>query len=796
MKVLPRLLSGGLVTLSLLVNAASRPHFVSDDLLQWHVAPEQAAELTLRLKEGTAPRKLQGSLLDYSGRKWRSVELERKGDGKFYRTTVKLPRGFHELEIPASKQRFGIVALEPFQGAADPFFRIQADLYSANEAVQTAGYQVLYRAGIREVREFHGWDREEPSEGCWDPLYERIYGTAKKTGIKILSYLSYPPEWAGGQPDKNKANWQPYPLDLLKMRKSLQTRFQRRSALMDGFQVDNEPDLKAVPGNEYAPMAAAVSFYMAENGVAAPLVGGAIADTRNWAELMLKDLADNGFLDCIDVFALHNYLAPEMMENRIRAYRDLMRSSAKSGLPIWITECGKPWARGIREKAKWGGPAGNLRAQVEEDKVSACWIVMKGIESKACGAASYYPYRCFFRPERMLNFGMCDFYRTPMRQLAAYFFSVRALANKRYAGDLKVPGAYVRKRLFADDKEAVAVLYGGKEKRMRSYDLTGLPVYAVCGADGRTLKPGPDGTYCIDDGLIYVFLKKDGKLNALAETETEAGKLLRLAESYRTVLRKVPPVVYRSDLYAESRKNELAYLFFPDRIGVDIFNLSDREQVTEPELILPEGVVSDGAAVRKTVLPPRSRVHVEWAIDTRNSVPRFQVKVRDRSGAAVPLALNFIGIREENGKSFELGRASRWKNNCAGKMTISQDPAENAVRVHSDFSNVSGDWSYPEYILNMPEESLENAYAVSFEIKAEQPGGITYYPYSYVQIVDGMANRFRQLPMDPPTSGWSKRTVPLPAGTLKNVRKFRIGMGSREKEFVFWIRNVKFYFLK
>ncbi|MBS1371099.1 MAG: hypothetical protein HPZ91_14200 [Lentisphaeria bacterium] len=794
MKLFPLLSGCALATAAAL--SAAPVYFEPAGTAQWHIAPEQPAAVTLRLKAGDAPEELPCSLLDYTGRECGETVLKRQPERDSYQAVVTLPRGFHELEVPASGQRFGIIALEPFREAADPFFRIQSDLYSQTGDIQADGYRILRRAGIREVREFHGWDREEPREGSWDPRYGQLYRNMEKSGIKVLSYLSYPPEWVGAQPDKTQAEYQPYPLDLLKTGESLQVRFRNRKTLMDGFQVDNEPDLKPVPGNEYVPMVAAVSWYMDAGRVPAPLVGAAIADTRpTVAQRALANYMENGFLDLIDVFALHSYHSPDEMEGRIRTYRDIMKSSPKSGLPIWITESGKPWKRGIRERAAEGGPTGNHRAEVGEDMLSACWIVMKGVEAKACGVAAYYPYRYLFRPEAGANFGMCDFHRTPMRSLAAYFFSIRALANKRYAGDLKIPGPYTRKRLFSDGREAVAVLYTGKTAPV-AHALDALPVEAVCGADGRILKPGPDGRYHAPDGLLYVFLKQGSRSDALTDTQTGARELLLLAESSRPVPRKITPVVYRSDLYARKPKNELSYLFVPDRIGVDLFNLSDREQVTAPEVMPPEGITAAGPKLRRMKLPPKSRTHVEWPLEVRDPAPQFQISVVDRTGAAAPLVMNFTRIGEENTKSFELNLAPRWHRNCAGRMTISHDPAENAIRIHSDFTNTAGGWSYPEYILNLPGESLEHAYAVSFEIKAAHPDGNPYFPYSYIQVVDDLKNAYRELPFDRPAPAWGKRTVLLPEETMKKVRKFRIGMGSREKEFDFWIRNIRFHFSK
>jgi hypothetical protein len=785
-------LSGVALALSFSVEAVEAVHFESPGLTQWYVTPDQTTTVTLRLKSGSAPEQLDCSLLDYGGSKTGSVTLTRLPDSKQYQGTLQLSRGFHELELPLSGQRFGIVALKPFSGTPDPFFRIQSDLYSHANKTRLDSYRVFHRAGIRNIREFHGWDREEPKEGQWDPRYDQVYRDAEKTGLKVLSYLSYPPAWIGGQPNEGKSGWQPYPLDLLKMSVSMKTRFQNRKAAMDGFQVDNEMELKALPANEYIPMLAATSWYMAQNEVDVPLVGGAIA-YHSKSHAFFQDCIENGFLEFVDVVAFHHYRSPEEMEQHIRTRRDQMKNSAKHGLPIWITECGKAWDRGIHAKSVWDGPPGAHRAKVGEDLLSACWISMLGVEAKACGVAGFYPYRYLFRPEKNSNFGMIDYYQTPMRSLAAYFFSIQLLSGKHYIGDLKLAGEYSRKRLFSDGKETVAVLYSGKTGTI-AYHPGSLPVQNAYGADGRSLARAKDGSYHIPDGMIYLVLKP-GELSAsLVNTQTQAARLRELADSYRPVPRKISPLIYRSALYEEHRKNTLSYLFTPKAIEVDLFNLSGKPQTTEPELILPEGMqTASGPAKRSFTLPPYSCTRMTWNYTGESRLPYFAVKVIDRAGAAVPLTMKFLNLRKQNSQTFELNSAVRWKENCAGKMTIRQDPAENAIHVHTDFTDAKGDWSYPEYRLNLPNESLEHAYAVSFEIKAKHPDGNPYFPYSYFQI-SREKKGYEQFSYKRPTAKWEERVVLLPAGKLKDVSKVRIGMGSREKVFDFWIRNIRIYF--
>lgn len=139
MKLLRTLqLCGIALALSFSAGAAGQAHFESPALAQWYVTPDQPATVTLRLKSGSAPEQLNCNLLDYSGRKTGGVTLTRLSDSRLYQGVIQLSRGFHELELSLSGQRFGIVALEPFSGTPDPFFRLQSDLYSQSSRTKPA----------------------------------------------------------------------------------------------------------------------------------------------------------------------------------------------------------------------------------------------------------------------------------------------------------------------------------------------------------------------------------------------------------------------------------------------------------------------------------------------------------------------------------------------------------------------------------------------------------------------------------------------------------------------------------
>ena len=125
-------------------------------------------------------------------------------------------------------------------------------------------------------------------------------------------------------------------------------------------------------------------------------------------------------------------------------------------------------------------------------------------------------------------------------------------------------------------------------------------------------------------------------------------------------------------------------------------------------------------------------------------------------------------------------------------MTIRSIPEEGAVGFHTRFS--SPGWAYPEYFLNLPEESLQDVIAISFEIRAKKFSD-RRYPYSKVLFVhDRSKNDFSQVNYPPPTPEWSSRMVIVPESVrMRPIYRLRIGLGTAENEMDFQLRNIRLH---
>ena len=763
--------------------------YVPQNVGEFYPEPGKTARLTVKAGEGAAlPESLSYSLLDYSGKNVGSGMFKRKGET--LETSLSLNRGFYELDL--GKQRIGLSVLEPSSRVPDRFFALETLLnYDSPEKIRQM-MAVLKKAGIATIREYHHWNQEEKEPGKWDVRREKLYPLAREFGIEVTSFLGAPPRWTGAfiDTDKRNAAFQPYPRELFKVGDSIRSMIERRRPALGSFQIGNEPDLQFFPGDSSIPLLAASSWFMRDSGI--PLVLAAFSgasEQRNPA--VMRPYFESGLLDYGDVFAFHSYHSPETMIELVRFYRGWMKEYRKGGMPIWITECGKAWSRGIVPKRTYGPPYGRERAPVNEDKLSALWIVMKGVEAKAAGIERFFPFCLRFFAEGVNNFGMTDFRGTPHRSLHAYFNSVLILSGKEYVGDLKKKPAPVKAaRVFSNGADSVIVLYTGTVEP-RWISTEGIPFTEAFAIDGTPIKAEAGGNLKADGGLCYLLVPSE-KLAGLVNPDTEHMKYWKLAKSYKPEARKISPVVFLFEQRKCANRTATSYLDCPEKLDFQMFNFSGKPQTVEPEL----SFYNNGKLVRtecpgRIVLPPVSATPL--TVPRGSNAAELSVILKDRAGSGNPLSMTFLNGNSMKPAALELNDAVRWRPNSNGRMRISAVPEENAIRFRTEWEK-GGGWVYPEYVLT-DKENLSGAVGIAFEIKAKQGNGGKRYLHVQVHLAEKSGN-WKGFSFPAPSEEWQKRSVYFPQGDIdfSQIRKIRIGMGPADKSLDYSIREVKLLF--
>lgn len=765
------------------------------NLLQFYALPEQPQRLewaTTHFADGQA---LAYEITDYGGASVVAGASTAVAAGRVG-ITVTLPRGYYELRFPDADLVFGLTVLEPYAGAPDPFFAIEGLISNRAEERIRQTVALLLRAGIHSNREWFNYAAEEPVQGECQVERERFYDIAGEMGLKSICCFNDFPRWYGGEPLGGRYVM---PRHLLGLAPSVSGMLDRRAAGLEAFHLLNEYDYRRIPGEAHLPIMKAAAYAMRDRDllmVAAPFARGEAART------CLRAGMDNGLLEIIDVFAFHDYGAPEKLVPLIQTYRDTLAGHPKGQLPIWITECGKPWSRGVDQAqliSTYGGPPGKLHPERDEDMLSALWITMKGVEARAAGIAKYFPFTLPFFPENNNNFGMMDYHATPLRSLAAYMFSVQQLAHKNYVGDWpSLPANAVICRVFQGPTGAVAVIYTGDiEERMVS--IADMPATGAWTLDGRPLAIDA-GAIRFTGGMAYVALDAV-KLNIAAlNMATQAMALRREALSYQSQPRLATPVVYQFDHWQVESWDSANYHADSDRFAVNVYNFSDEEQRIAPQLQLPAGVsVVQAPAATACVLQPRSETALAWRLDFSGCQDaQYKVRLVD---AAFPLAgcsVPFINRSLMVKKSFAFMNPQRWRRNSSGSSTFSFDADEQALKVATSFApGGSGRWVFPEYVLDPVAEQLAGAVGISFSIKAKRAGDNDRIWAPLVMMCyqdENEKGKYDGLPYVTPHEEWSEVFLSIDPECVGLYKMIRIGMCTNSNHIDYWLKDVVIYF--
>jgi len=771
---------------------AESPVFAPASSRSGFITPGEDFALRWRLVSGEAADPVAYRVLDYSGKRLAEGQL-RRVDGRQWESTLHPAQGFVEIELPASGQRFGVVCLPPWSDEPDRFFAIDGALswLVTDASTRETLIEAAHRIGIAMVRERLSWGAVHPEPQRWEWQVGRGYDTIRnvysKTRVPILEMAHDSPRWLGlvGK----------YPRDLVAASRSWTEVARRWQSTWGGVEIWNEPDIffgGDLPADQYVAFAKAVCFALPKAACPVPVVGGVMAlPNREF----LETCGQSGLLDRVDAFSFHTYEKAMDVERLVTVYRAWLRKYGHPGMPLWLTESGRPWRTGPD------------RPPVDQDQGSALDIIMKGVESNACGVDRYFAFVYPFFEENTQNFGMMDRQGTPLRSMAAYAQMIRILSRKQYEGDLKndVP-ALIRARVFGDGESNVVVLYTGRPGASESVSL-GLAGFAyIEGIDGRRLMPGSDGSIPVPDGLSYVWF--DREANATRVVEDTSASRLRPAAGASEVFRSAPsPIVVRFQLDADRFQPSSKGYRVKDapagtvRLRFDVWNLADQPHAIDLELKLAPAEKSFEQPGRSLKLAARSSAPVEWAVDLG---PLFastgrvtaQVVARDETGVRDQLAVLLAGetdlartlARSIHPIALPIGDQSRWTPNISpsGTMVMDSSP-EAAWRLQVKQEQGQDRWGYPFF--RLPDEvRLEQGGGLLFRARCARPASVRIFLWEG----DSDIGYLTPNPVIPADGQWHvarvafRDFVPSTANTtdpdgkldLERVRRMSAGMNS------------------
>jgi hypothetical protein len=622
------------------------------------VTPHEPTVLRWSVESGEVATPLAYTIRDYWGQPVASDQAK-PSTAQTVEATVKLPQGFYELELTASKQRFGLVSLPAHPPKRDPFFAIDSALswLVQDGKVREGLIKALRRSGVAMSRERLAWSQINPAQGKWNwdtpARYDAVRRFYADQSVEVLEMFHDAPGWPGRVGK--------YPEDLVATARAWRQVVARWHSTWGGLEVWNEPDIffgANLPADQYVPLVKMMAYVLDQERTKLPLVGGVFAHCNR---TFLETAADNGMLDCVDAVSFHTYGQAPQMEALIGDYRAWLRAHQREAMPLWITECGRPWKRGPD------------RPPTDQDALSALDVTMKAVEARAGGIARYFAFVYPFFEENENNFGLMGRRGTPLRSMAAYARLVSLLAHKRYLGDLRCDDAALQRvRLFGDARETVAVLYTARPDPNAKVKL-GLPgtdrrlVVRAEGIDGRRLEAAPDGTLPIPDGLTYVWLDPQ-KLGDRLRTDTAAMRLWQIAREEPPRRPAASPLVLRFDADSKVMESKTdGYHLAPKKPGqpsvgtvsrlplrVRVFNLSGQPHELALEMTLSaKSARVIGPAARPVNVPAEGFVDLAWEAELGEALKatdRIEVTVAARgkpavhpAGGVAPLVFTLIG---------------------------------------------------------------------------------------------------------------------------------------------------------
>lgn len=685
------------------------------DYAECFVEPGKEATLRWRASDPGPKKEIPYVISDY----WSHPVAQgtvTKGDDGIFTLRHTFARGYAEIHFPESGQVFGLVSLEAHVGAADPFFCIDAGLtwLEQNPTRREGLVKIMARSGIAMARErFDAPFGAAPHTYNWE-------GGGRHNGTMRATYAQSPVsilEILGSGKEKfGVVKGQAYPQNLPVVASEWSEVARHFDNVWGGVEIYNEPDLKTEPADQYVPMVKAFSYSLAQAGSHAPLVAGVLATAPPGP--YFETCAANGMFADADVVSFHGYDKATDMSRTITHFREWLKKSDVEAMPLWMTECGKPWAN---------GPA---RPPQEQDALSACEITAMGVEAMAGGVVRYFPFVFVYYEEGAKNFGMMGREATPLRSMAAYGQGIHELSGLRYLGDLQgLEPAIKLARVFGRERdgECVAVLYTGKVEAQAAVPFA-LPVLSVAGADGRALPRG-EGMVPIPDGLCYVRMKAK---DAVLARETPTMALYQIGQSPLKPKRLASPVILQllaQDLPAKASSRR--YLVTQDAahalpLHVRLHNLSAEPLQVTPALTLPGGAPDPKPPV---TIPPMSYTDVAWQPDAAPALSLAQTRLItvtakssgdvQPSPLAIPLAME--GTLEQHLATHQrqvplpIAELPKWRLNSApGKCDLSAT-SDGHWRMDCSFSASQGNWTFPRFILPAP---LNPAVDYGFLIRA------------------------------------------------------------------------------
>lgn len=731
-------------------------------------------------------------------------------------TLAALPNGYYKLELAAEGAKF--TGFRSFTVVADPAKRpANPDMFFALDSAQSwlarpdsnnprqpaNAYEVVSevarRAGLAQVRGRLSWAETEPAPGKYDwKQYKTNADLLSARGVTISGMYHNAPKWA-------KTNTEHLPGDL----PAAYTFAKKAAEVFKGQMTDwefwNEQDIGFTSEGAWdyaaALKAAALGFKAGDPSLAVAIGGYAITPVSSYADVVME----NGAGEYFDLFNVHSYHAikdfPAILKN-IRAH---MERHGIADRPVWFTENGCRMEGSGRQESYMPG----IRMHSPDQELLIAEFMPKMmIAMQFLGVARdfFFVLPPYNEGGGSKDWGLMRRDFTVKPGFTAFATLTDRLGNAVPAGEVDL-GKGIKGYLYRQKNGSNTLVYWSispldnegerpnlttadrlertfslpKQKGvLKGVDLFGTPFET----DGTKVTATRFPSFL--DGVTGVKVSVPFKMpkTAGAPENPEFDKTI----IFRTELSK--------DFVLSAAKDSVDARKDDAKFKLQIWNLSEKPKTG---IVSISGGKTSGLP-ESVSIPAFGKTELELGF-TPELDREFKGELRatgvfgGRKATPLVIPMQSLKAMADSGRKVEMPQMVdpvNWRKNASGTMTIGYDAAEKAISFRTQFPPNVDRWTYPEYVLQLPQESLKGALGIGFEVKVSKASAVKQMLVMAVAGKQKEGGSSVNLQVTPPAEQWEKRFVQFPAGfDPAKVEQLRIGINPLEDDVTVQLRDIR-----
>ena len=259
----------------------------------------------------------------------------------------------------------------------------------------------------------------------------------------------------------------------------------------------------------------------------------------------------------------------------------------------------------------------------------------------------------------------------------------------------------------------------------------------------------------------------------------------------------------KDDFKSANRKSLAEMPNETGRLKVQVWNLDNTPKTGR---LLVEGGVLDGMP-ETIALPAMGKVEFDAIYKPTHEEKSYDTKLvitglfNDKKSSRFVMPVRLIGLflkRCTYTMMDHLMKPEAWRRNTsADSYSVVYDEAEKALRFDLEWTDPAKDrWFYPEHILQLPQESLEDVFAVQFDVKSVQDKVENDFKTALLMLVPHKENQtggYRGVGYASPLTTWeTRRLVIQDVANRKDIQMIRIGANPVGHKLTYWIRDIQF----